>query len=106
MNYLAASIPRNVRMSKLNHVPNSAVIGCWHVRDERGGFQVFDVVMLPEDEFNHAKNHMATITPMSMSPKASGAAPVTFSPRDTKEFDAPNAEAASAYFKKEFKLTT
>jgi hypothetical protein len=109
MKFMAASVPRHVRSTRLSHLRGDAVIGSWHIPNPAGGFQVFDVVMQAETDFMRMKNHLSTLTPMGVSPEA-GKLPVTYMLRDTKEIDVPDsdlnpAQTAAAYFKREFKVT-
>jgi hypothetical protein len=103
MKFFAASIPRNVRTAKLGHLPVNSFIGTWHIPNPRGGFQVFDVLMLPEADFMRAKNHLATITPMGTSPHANQMN-LVFAIKDAKECEASAAVEAAAYFRPLFKI--
>ena len=102
MKYLAASVPRAVRVARLGHLRMDAIIGMWHIPNPGGGFQVFDVVMQIEPDFLRTKNHLATPAVNPNMQQATVNAPYVL--KDTKEVDAPDAAAAAAHFKKEFKL--
>lgn len=53
--YMAGSVPRSLRQSRLGHIPFSSVIGSKHQRGKYGGNLVFDIIMLPEPEFVRMK---------------------------------------------------
>ncbi len=102
MKFLAASVPRSVRSARLGHLRTDAIIGMWHIPNPSGGFQVFDVVMQAEADFMHTKNHLATPAMNAALQQGNASAPYIL--KDIKEIDAPDAAAAIAHFKREFKI--
>jgi hypothetical protein len=101
MKYLAASVPRAVRVARLGHLRMDAIIGMWHIANPGGGFQVFDVVMQVEADFLRTKNHLAAPAVNPAMNQASVNAPYVL--REIKEVEAPDVATAAAHFKKEFK---
>ena len=57
--YLAGSVPRSLRASRLSYLPLDAVIGSWSIENPRDLNQTFDVIMLPELDFRRAQYRLA-----------------------------------------------
>jgi hypothetical protein len=106
--YLAASIPRSIRAARLRQVRLESIIGSWHRESSPGQFLVYDVVMLPEQEFIRMRAALASTTQGTPSLQQSSVVP-PYIPTDTKEFIVPAGEAdafafAKQHFVQEFKL--
>jgi hypothetical protein len=57
--YLAASVPRFIRMKRLGYLPSRSVVGCWYTKDLNDNHFIFDVIMLPPELFLRAKGYLA-----------------------------------------------
>jgi len=106
--YFAASIPRSVRSARLSHLPVGYIIGSWHIEVKNDLNQVFDVIMLPEKEFNRARMYLGAPTVVDPSLSRGGVTP-PYVPKDTKQVVVPEGEAdprafAKEYFLREFNL--
>ncbi|MDR3425137.1 MAG: DnaJ domain-containing protein [Alphaproteobacteria bacterium] len=106
--YMAASIPRSIRAARLGYLPLQAIIGCRFIKKENDLNLVFDIVMLPEDQFLRAKFYLS-VPDMMGADLHSGRFMPPYILRDIKEIIVPADEAdpekyAKAYFKKEFRL--
>ncbi len=55
--YMASPVPRNIRQTKLGHLPLQCVIGTRSPKTDDGSFFVLDIIMLPAPEFHRMKLH-------------------------------------------------
>jgi hypothetical protein len=106
--FMAASVPRFLRASRLSYLPLKCIIGSWRIEIEDDINLVFNVVMLPADEFTRAKSYLATPTLTTPSLHYGRFAPA-YGFKDTKEIIVPADEAdpenyAKAYFLEAFNL--
>ena len=106
--YMAASVPRHIRVARLSHVRLNSVIGSWFVNNEKGSNYVFDVLMLSEKEFMRARTYLGAPAIANPALEAGRFAP-PYVLKDTKEVSVPANELdpesyAKAHFVKEFNL--
>jgi hypothetical protein len=106
--YMAASIPRYIRTSRLFYLPRQAIIGSRLMQPKAGTPLMYDIVMLPEDAFKRARLSLGMETAGSMELNMSRWTP-TYIPRDTREVHVPPEERdpyryAKNYFLGEFGL--
>jgi hypothetical protein len=106
--YMAASIPRSIRTTRLPYLPLNTIIGCTFTKKENDINYVFDIIMLPEDQFIRAKSYLGSPAIMSADLQYGKFSP-PYIPRDTKEVIIPPDELdpekyARNYFKKAFKI--
>ncbi|MDX1923591.1 MAG: hypothetical protein SFW65_10745 [Alphaproteobacteria bacterium] len=106
---MAGSVPRSLRQSRLGHIPFSCVIGSKHQRGKDGGNLVFDIIMLPEPEFNRMKGTVGVRQVVGPAFKADASFQPGFVIQDQRFIvvpeDAVSPEAyARAHFIKEFGL--
>jgi hypothetical protein len=103
--YMAASILRSIRQSRLGHLPRHVVIGSIAIERKNDLNVIYDVIMLPAAQFMRARSHLAAPAPsMHLNP---GEFSPPYIPHHVKEFmvpsGAPYAEkTAQEHFKKEF----
>jgi hypothetical protein len=95
--YRAASVPRFLRISRLAYLPPQSIIGSHSIPGENGARVVFDVVMLPVEEFQRMRAHIG----LQVMPTAAL--------NDMKELAVPPEESdaevfARNYFQLEFGL--
>lgn len=108
--FMAASIPRYIRNARLPHVGTHAVIGSRLIRTRMGQGLVYDVLMLPEQEFIRAKLYLSLTQGQNSSLELTmSKLTPAYTPMDTKIVIVPFAEMnpyeyARKYFLKEFKL--
>jgi hypothetical protein len=107
--YMAASIPRSIRTARLGYLPVQTIIGRHFTQKENDINLIFDVVMLPEEQFIRAKAYLAMPEALGAHLQYGKFSPA-YTPRDTKEIIVPPGEAnpekfARDYFVKEFGLS-
>ena len=108
--YLAASIPRFIRSSRLFYLPRKTIIGSRFIKPDGSIGIVYDIVMLPEREFMRASLYLGSDLGATPELRMSRISP-NFVPRDTKivyvarDEDDPEAIARD-FFIKEFGLET
>ena len=107
MKYLATSVPRSVRSSRLGHLRTDAIIGTWHIPNPAGGFQVFDVLMQGEADFIRTKNLLGA---PSANPSMPGQMHPPYVLKDIRQLDVPESDpnpqqTAAAHFRAEFKIS-
>jgi hypothetical protein len=56
--YMAGSVPRFLRQSKLSHLPYASVIGSHAIRADNGSSLYFDIIMLPLPEFQRMRSYV------------------------------------------------
>ncbi len=56
--FMAASVPRYLRTARLPYLPLDAVLGSWTVEGGGDIGVTFDVIMLPEADFQRAKTRL------------------------------------------------
>lgn len=108
--FLAASVPRHIRQSRLSYLPLSCVIGS-RVYQTDGGGVAFDVIMLPPQQFQRMQAYISLQHVIAPMPEMSGSHQPVYTLRDTKQVSVPDGEAdaegfARAYFLKEFGFST
>ena len=106
--YMAASVPRHIRVARLSHLRLNSIIGSWFVNNEKGSNYVFDVLMLSEREFMRARTYLGAPAIANPALEAGRFAP-PYVLKDIKEvfvpMDEPDPESyAKAHFAKEFNL--
>jgi hypothetical protein len=109
--YMAASVPRFLRQSRLGYLPLDCIIGSHITRGDKGNNLYFDVIMLPPREFQRMRHNVGLqyiITPHLQMGS-------TFNPcfilTDTREVTIPADEPdplhyARKYFLEKFGLAT
>jgi DnaJ-like protein len=107
--YMAASVPRNIRMMRLSYLSSNYIIGSRYIKNRDGSYVVFDVIMLPEKEFNRARIYLSAPNPGDPVLRQGGFIP-TYIVKGARELTIPpgtyDPEAyAKAHFLEEFKLT-
>lgn len=107
--FMAASVPRFIRNSRLFYLPRHAIIGSRLVRPAGSAGMVYDVIMLPEIEFRRLRLYLGTETAAMPELGLSKLTPA-YIPIDTKEVFVPAGETdpwhyARDYFVKEFGLS-
>ncbi len=107
--YMAASVPRNIRLMRLSYLPSNYVIGSRYIKNRDGSYVVFDIIMLSEKEFNRARIYLSAPNPGDPVLQQGGFIP-TYIVKGTREVTIPpgtyDPEAyARAHFLEEFKLT-
>lgn len=107
--YYAASIPRSIRAARLRQLRLENIVGSWSRESQPGQLAVFDVIMLPAQEFTRARAMLAS-PDVGMANERGGMTP-PYIPADVKEVTVPDGESdpfafAKAYFKKAFGLDT
>jgi len=106
--FVAASIPRSMRTTRLSHLPLNVVIGSWAIENDEDMNVVYDVIMLPESEFRRSQIRLgdAHLANPSLS---RGNMNTAYSPRDMRKVTVPEGEAdparwAARYFAPLFSL--
>jgi DnaJ domain len=89
--YMAASIPRFIRIARLGYLRLDSIIGSWFIAKENDLNYVFDVIMLPERQFLRARLYLGV--PDSASPSLSrGGFLPAYIPKDVKTIIVPPDE--------------
>ena len=110
--YMAASVPRYLRQTKLGYLPVDSIIGTHFTKSLQGANLVFDVIMLPVPQFQRMRMNVGSQFVAAPTPSPGGAA---FSPvfvlANAKQVVVPPDEPdpktfAKNYFLKEFGLLT
>lgn len=110
--YLAASIPRYIRNARLSYLSIHAVIGSRLIRHKGSQGLVYDVIMLPEQEFMRARLYLSLAQGQTSSLELTmSKLTPAYTPMDTKAVVAPGAERAAwefarAHFLKAFGFET
>ena len=107
--YLACSVPRFLRQDRLRYLSLQSLIGSRIQRGDKGNNLIFDIVMLPADQFQRMKLNVGLPLVLNLELKREREFPIGFVPSDTKQIvvpaDEPDPEAfARDYFKKAFGL--
>ena len=91
--YMAASVPRFLRQTRLGYLPLKCVIGSRLLKGDGGINLMFDVIMLPVKEFQRMRSYVGMQQVAAPVPQPGGASfnPV-FIPADTKQVDVPEHE--------------
>lgn len=106
--YMAASIPRFIRSARLFYLDRDNIIGSYVVSPEGGQNLVYDVIMLPQIEFNRARLRL-TMEGYGVQELTMSKLTPPYIPRDIKEIFVPlneenPEEFARNYFMKQYKL--
>lgn len=100
--YIAASVPRYIRLSRLPYLSTSAVIGSWRARQGDDESLIYDVIMLRPVEFNRARINLGLQNPGSPSLDMSKLTPA-YIPMDVREVLIPKDDPAPhAYARRTF----
>ncbi len=109
--YMAATVPRYIRQTKLARLPENAVIGTRALKAEDGTHQVYDVIMLPFQVFQRMKLHAGfqPVVSPDLRPKGEDVFTPIFVPMDVRQVTVPEGETdpaayAKAHFVKLFRL--
>lgn len=107
--FMAASVPRFLRQTRLGHLPLNNIIGSRITQGDGGANLVFDVVMVPVNEFQRIKNGVGLQHIAAPALKAGPAFMPSFMLTDAKKVVVPASEPdpeafARHYFLKEFRL--
>lgn len=111
MKFVAGSVPRYLRQTKLGHLPTTCVIGSHATRNADGATFAYDVIMLPAPQFQRMRSQVGLQHVVSPTLKAGPAVNPAFVIADAKEVVVPEGEAdpeayARRYFQQLFKLVT
>lgn len=109
--YMAASVPRFLRTTKLAYLPLQCIIGSRVQQGANGNHLIFDVIMLPVALFQRMKMNVGlqhVVTPVPV-PGGEGSFNPCFVLQDAKQVIVPEDEGdpegfAKAYFRGVFKL--
>ena len=101
--YMAASVPRNIRQTRLGYLPPACVIGTRILKGNGGANLYYDVVMLPEPEFVRMKSSVGL--QVTQAPTMGGALNSAFTLADTKHVLVPEEEADPAGYAKNHFIT-
>jgi len=58
LKYMAASVPRFLRQTRLGYLPLTCIIGTKLIKGEKGQNLVFDIVMLPAQQFQRMRTYV------------------------------------------------
>ncbi len=106
--YLAASIPRSVRAARLSYLPRATIIGSHVTKREKDLNLIFDVIMLPEDQFLRARSWLSVPELVNAQLSRDSFAP-PYVLQNVHEVIVPAGQAdpegfAAAHFKKIFRV--
>lgn len=107
--FVAASVPRYIRNARLFYLGRDTIIGSRLVKNNSGNL-VYDVIMLPEQEFMRAKLLLSLAVGQSSSLELTMSKMTpAYSPVDARSFIVPPSDpdpwgAARAHFRELFKL--
>jgi hypothetical protein len=101
--YLAASVPRYLRQTRLGYLPLHSLIGVRVIRNLAGvASQIFDVIMLSQGEFQRMRMNVSLQHIASPALKMGGGIDAVFVLTDTKQVvvqaDDPNPMATARKF--------
>lgn len=83
--FLAASVPRYLRQTKLGYLPLNSVIGTRVMPNGAGGTSlIYDVIMLPEREFQRMRLNIGLQHVATPNLRMGGGFDAAFVPTDTK----------------------
>jgi len=104
--YMAASVPRSIRVARLGYLPVQTIIGHRVIKKEGDINFILDIFMLPEDQFLRAKSYLAAPEIILPALQYGRFAP-PYILQDTKEVIVPPdeevpVEYAKAFFKEAF----
>jgi hypothetical protein len=108
--YMAASVPRSIRQSRLGYVPLQCILGSRYVKGGDGSNLVYDIVMLPAPEFQRMRMNVGLQNVITPGPKIGPNFQPVYVLADAKHVTVPADEPdpenyAKDYFKKIFGLT-
>lgn len=107
--YIASSVPRYLRQTKMGSLPINCIIGSYG-HGEGDTRLIFDIIMLPAQSFQRVRNSMGAQLDLTLTPRPGGSAFMpSFIPKDAKEVTVPEGEGdpetyARDYFIKLFGL--
>jgi hypothetical protein len=103
--YMAASVPRFLRQTKLSYLPPSTIIGSRLIQGDGGANLIFDIIMLPAFEFQRMKSHVGLQHVLAPTPQPGGS---SFSPafvlNDAKQVTVPTGEPDPAHYARQYFL--
>ena len=101
--YMAASVPRFLRQTKLGYLPTNSVIGSRLVQGDGGTNLYFDTVMLPVQEFQRMRTNVGLHHVLAPAPKIGPTFTPSFVLADAKEVVVPDSEPdPEAFARKHF----
>jgi hypothetical protein len=101
--YMAASVPRFLRVARLSYLPLQSVIGCWYIERRNDVHYIFDIIMLPADQFMRAKSYLGV--PDAAAPTLSRSIATSYVLKDTKEIIVPDNEVKPEIYARDYFLT-
>lgn len=87
--YMAASVPRFLRQTRLGYLPLSCIIGSRLLVGDGGSNLIFDIVMLPVQEFQRMRTNVGVQHVVEPSLKAGPSFNPVFVLADSKTFVVP-----------------
>lgn len=102
--YMAGSVPRFLRQTRLAHVPPSCVIGSKLQKGDGGANIVFDIIMLPMQEFTRMKSQVGLQHVIAPGPQMGPSFNPSFVMANAKEVTVPAEEPNPENYAKTFFL--
>src|ERR1043166_9532640 len=100
--YVAASVPRYIRLARLPYLSANSVIGSWRAKQGNNDSLIYDVIMLRPVEFNRARVNLGLQNPGSPTLDMSKMTPA-YIPLDVREVLIPKDETnPHAFARKSF----
>ena len=91
--YMAASVPRSLRQTRLSYLPQSCLIGSRFLRGDSGDNLVYDIVMLPVKDFQRMRANVGLQHVFAPALRPSSEITPAYIPQDIKEVVVPAGEA-------------
>ena len=109
--YMAGSVPRFLRQTKLGYLPMNSLVGSRSIKGDGGVNLVLDIIMLPVPEFQRMKTNVGLQHVLAPGLKADASFNPTYIIADAKHVTVPPDEPAPEnfarhYFMIEFGLLT
>jgi len=102
--YIAASVPRFIRQSRLGYLPAQRIIGSKLSPGQGSGNLYFDIVMAPAQEFQRIKNGVSLAPVVAPNPQPGLNLNASFIMADIKEVVVPPDEADPEQYAKNYFL--
>ena len=99
---MAASVPRYLRQNRLGYLPLSSIVGSRLLKGRNGANLVFDIIMLPVNEFQRMKTNVGMQHVSAPVLNAGPGMMPSFMLTDAKEVIVPAGEADPERFAKEY----